>query len=234
MPTESVPTEATASGPAKESFLRKHVELITAILLGLVAIVTAYASFQSSLYDGLMTQKYTVGSNEATLAESLYLEQNQQWLQDVQTYNRLDELLFDAESSDPELSAAAFAKYDWLYFTSVSDGFDRAIQNAEALNAEDPDVYYSPSDDEVYQEDLFAGYYEQKAIADAHIAEGDTASALSDRLTLNTVLMAVSLFLLGVSAVVRTFNVKIVLMSVAMVIFVTAAVLTAGIPFIGL
>ncbi len=228
MSTESAETLA------KESFLRKHIELITAILLGLVAIVTAYASFQSSLYDGLMTQKYTVGSNEATLAESLYLEQNQQWLQDVQTYNRLDELLFDAESSDPELSAAAFAKYDWLYFTSVSDGFDAAIQNVEALNAEDPDIYYSPSDDEIYQEDLFAGYYEQKDIADAHIAEGDAASALSDRLTLNTVLMAVSLFLLGVSAVVRTFNVKIVLMSVAMVIFVTAAVLTAGIPFLGL
>lgn len=227
-------TETPVAEPVKESFIRKHIELVTAILLGLVAIVTAYASFQSSLYDGQMTQKYTIGSNEATLAESLYLEQNQQWMQDVQTYNRLDELLFDAESSDPELSASAFAKYDWLYFTSVSDGFDQAIQNAEALNAADPDVYYNPSDDEDYQGDLFASYYDQKAYADELIAQGDVASALSDRLTLNTVLMAVALFLLGVSAVVRTFNVKMVLMSVAMVIFVTAAVLTAGIPFIGL
>jgi hypothetical protein len=228
-----VSTES-AETPAKESFLRKHIELVTAMLLGLVAIVTAYASFQSSLYDGLMTQKYTVGSNEATLAESLYLEQNQQWVQDVQTYSRLQELQFDTASTVPGVAESAQAKYDWLYFTSVSDGFDQAIQNADALNADDPDVYYDPSDDEDYQHDLFAAYYEQKDIADAHIAEGDAASQLSDRLTLNTVLMAVSLFLLGVSAVVRTFQVKIVLMSVSMVIFLTAAVLTAGIPFIGL
>lgn len=227
-------TTSEVTEPAKESFLRKHVELITAILLGLVAIVTAYASFQSSLYDGLMTQKYTVGSNEATLAESLYLEQNQQWVQDVQTYSRLQELQFDMESTVPGVAASAAAKYDWLYFTSVSDGFHEAIVAADAANAADPDVYYDPSDDEVYLEDLFANYYDQKDLADAHIAEGDAASQLSDRLTLNTVLMAVSLFLLGVSAVVRTFSVKIVLMSVSMVIFITAAVLTAGIPFIGL
>jgi hypothetical protein len=229
-----VPSSAATTEPTKESFLRKHVELITAVLLGLVAIVTAYASFQSSLYDGLMTQKYTVGSNEATLAESIYLEQNQQWVQDVQTYSRLQELQFDTASTVAGVAESAQAKYDWLYFTSVSDGFHEAIVATDAQNAADPDVYYDPSDDEVYLEDLFASYYEQKSLADTHIAEGDAASQLSDRLTLNTVLMAVSLFLLGVSAVVRTFQVKIVLMSVSMVIFLTAAVLTAGIPFIGL
>ena len=230
----SVESPVASAAPATQSFLRTNIELITAILLGLVAIVTAYASFQSSLYNGLMTQKYTVGSNQATLAESLYLEQNQEYVQDIQTYNRLQELLFDADSSSPALAESALAKYDWLYFTSVSDRFDLAIKDAEERNAADPETYYDPSDNKDYQIDLFSTYYEQKDYANSLIAEGDAASALSDRLTLNTVLMAVSLFLLGVSAVVRTYSVKLVLISVSMVIFATAAVLTVFIPFVGL
>lgn len=218
----------------RQSFIRTHIELILAILLGVVAIVTAYASFQSSLYDGVMTQKYTVGSNLATEAESLYLEGNQQYVQDAQLYDRLTDLLLDAGSSDPAIASAAQDKYDVIYFQSVSEEFGAAIDWADEQNAADPELYYSPLDNEDYQEFLFGGYAEAKAEADATIAEGDVANGLSDRLTLNTVLMAVSLFLLGLAAVVRLFLVRIVLGSVAVVIFLTAAILTATIPFIGL
>ena len=65
-----------APSTTPQTFINRHLGLIIAILLGLVSIVTAYASFQSALYDGQMTQKYTIGSNLATEAESLYLEGN--------------------------------------------------------------------------------------------------------------------------------------------------------------
>lgn len=225
-------TDAPTEG--RLSFFHQHVELIVAILLGLVAIVTAYASFQSSLYDGKMTQSYTIGTNLATEAESLYLEGNQQYVQDAQLYDHLTDLAIDATSSDPAIAEAAQAKYDVLYFQSVYPEFDAAIQWADEQNAADPEFYYSPLDNEDYQNALFAGYADQKEEAQKITAEGDEANALSDRLTLNTVLMAVSLFLLGVAAVVRGYSVKLVLVGVAMVIFLTAAVLTAFIPFIGL
>lgn len=218
----------------RTTFIHKHIELIVAILLGLVAIVTAYASFQSSLYDGTMTQKYSVGSNLSTEAESLYLEGNQQFVQDSQLFDRLTDISVDAQSADPIAAAAAQEKYDVIYFQSVTEEFGAAIEWAEAQNEADPDFYYSPMDNEDYQAALFGEYAEKKDLAEATIAEGDVANGLSDRLTLNTVLMAVSLFLLGIAAVVRATTVKIVLAAVGMLIFVTAGVLTAFIPFMWL
>ena len=224
-------TTASSDVPA-QSFFQRNVELIVAILLGLVSIVTAYASFQSALYDGTMTQNYTVGSNRATEAESLYLEGNQQYVQDAQLYDRLTDLQLDIASGDAALAARAQEKYDVIYFQSVSEDFDAAITWADEQNAADPDLYYSPLDNEDYLASLFGAYQDEKQVADDMIAKGDDANGLSDRLTLNTVLMAISLFLLGIAAVVSRVQVKLILGGVAIVIFVTAAVLTAFIPFI--
>jgi hypothetical protein len=215
-------------------FLRKNIELVIAILLGLVSIATAYSSFQSSLYDGTMTQKYTVGSNLSTEAESLYLEGNQQYVQDAQLYDRLTDLQLDTLNPDPAIATAAQEKYDVIYFQSVSEDFDLAIQWADEQNAADPDLYYSPLDNEDYQASLFGAYAETSQRADDTIKEGDKANSLSDQLTLSTVLMAISLFLLGIAAVVSIFRVKLIMGGVAIVIFLTAAVMTAFVPFIGL
>lgn len=227
----TAPSDASAE---PQSFVARNLEVFIAVLLGLVSIVTAYASFQSALYDGQMTQKYTIGSNMATEAESLYLEGNQQYVQDAQLYDRLTDLQLDALNPDATIATTAQEKYDVIYFQSVSDEFGAAITWADEQNAADPDLWYSPLNNEEYRTYLFGGYQETKDLADATIAEGDVANGLSDRLTLNTVLMAISLFLLGVSAVVRQLRVKVILGAVAIAIFVTAAVLTAFIPFLGL
>jgi len=224
-----VPIDAPAA-PSPQAFIRKHIEIIIAILLGLTSIATAYVSFQSALYDGNMTQNYTVGSNLSTEAESLYLEGNQQYVQDAQLYDRLTDLQLDTQNPDAAIAAAAQEKYDIIYFQSVSEDFDSAIQWADEQNAADPELYYSPLDNEDYQNSLFGGYADAKAQASETIATGDRANGLSDRLTLNTVLMALSLFLLGVAALVKRFVVQAILVSVAVVIFLTAAALTASIP----
>lgn len=211
-------------------FLRKNMEIVIAILLGLVSIAIAYCSFESSLYDGNMTQNYTVGSNLATEAESLYLEGNQQYVQDAQLFDRLTDLQLDIQNPDPAIAAAAQIKYDTIYFQSVSEDFDKAIKWADDQNAADPALYYSPLDNEDYQAALFGTYSDTKDKADATIAKGDTANGLSDKLTLSTVIMAISLFLLGIAAVVSVFRVKVIMGSIAVVIFVLAAVLAATIP----
>ena len=227
-------SDAPTDRPTGLGFLRKNIEVTIAVLLGLVATVTAYASFQSSLYDGNMTQNYTDGSNLSTEAESLYLEGNQQYVQDAQLYDRLTDLQLDIANPDPAISAAAQIKYDTIYFQSVSEDFDAAIQWADEQNAADPELYYSPLDNEDYQDSLFGAYAETKGEADATIAKGDEANGLSDKLTLATVIMAISLFLLGISAVVKSFRVRLILGAVSMVIFVVALVTTVNVPFVGI
>jgi hypothetical protein len=225
-----VSSDATIDGRPGHSFLRKNTEVVIAILLGVVSIAIAYTSFQSSLYGGQQAQAYTVGTNLATEAESLYLEGNQQYIQDSQLWETLTSLRLDIANPDPAISESARVKYDTIYFQSVSDDFDGAIQRADAENVANPDFYVSPTDDEDYQNALFSTYGESKDAADQKIAEGDEANTLGDKLTLATVIMAVSLFLLGIAAVVSAFRVKLIMGAVAIVIFIAAVIIAAAVP----
>jgi hypothetical protein len=213
---------------------RSDFELFIVLLLGIVSVATAYTSFQSALYDSQMAGAYTRGQNSQTEAESLYLEANQQYIQDVQTWARLTELSVDIDSADAELAAAASAKFDTIYFVSVGEDFDAAVTWSQEQNDADPDNYTSPFDSEDYESALFGGWAEEDDHSAALIMEGDVYNGYSDRLTLNTVLMAITLFLLGVAAVVRRRQTQWILVAFGGGIFVVAAVLTAIVPFVGL
>lgn len=217
----------------KQRFLRAHLEFITALLLGLVSITTAYASFQATVYNGETQKDYTDGTNLRTKAESYFVEDNQTFVQDAQLFDRLSELRVDETNPDPTISGPATVKYERLYSQSVSDLLDTAIQWADGENAAHPDDLSNPTESTDYLDELFADYKELKADSHAAIDAGDAASRLSDRLTLNTVLLALSLFLLGIAALVKVFRVKITLVTVGVVIFVVAATATAFIPFVG-
>ena len=222
---------SSVTNPPREHFLHKHTEVIIAVLLGLVSVATAFSSFQAALYDGKVIEANTQATTLATEAESFYLEGNQQYVQDAQLFDRLTDLRLDMQNPDPSISAAAQIKYDTIYFQSVSEEFDVAIQAADALNESDPDFYYSPLDDEDYLAFLFGSYAETKDDADAALAQAQEYGGHGDQLTLNTVLFALALFLLGISAVVRAFRVRAILGGVAIVIFLLALGMTAFVPF---
>lgn len=225
----SVPSSSAPETPRFASFFG-NLELIIAILLGVVSIATAYASFQAALYGSKMDAAYATGNAQATEAESLYLEGNQQFVQDTQVFNQLSLLQVQITAGD----ALAQEQYDTLYFQGVSDEFGAAIERAAAQTAADPEYFYSPVDDEDYQNFLFSPWNDKKIESVATTAEGDTFNSFGDRLTLYTVLMSVSLFLLGISALVRQRRTQLVLVATGVVISGVAIVLTATVPFVGL
>ncbi|MGV8969498.1 MAG: hypothetical protein ACOH1J_03525 [Microbacteriaceae bacterium] len=229
----SVETESPAA-PKRLTSVFGNIELVVAILLGVVSIAVAYASFQAALYDSQMAGAYQEGNNLSTQAESLYLEGNQQFVQDTQVWNRLTELTVEVGSADEAVAASAQEKYDVLFFQAVSDEFGAAIDWSNEQNAADEEFYYSPLDNEDYQNFLFAQYAETKTESDAIVEKGNAFNSFSDRLTLNTVLMSISLFLLGISAVVRELRVQLVLIGTGLVIFIVAIGLTTTIPFVSL
>jgi hypothetical protein len=230
----SATTSATPPG-TRLAWFAKNMEIIVVSLLGLVSVATAYTSFQASLYDSQMASAYAVGQSYKTEAESMYLEANQQYVQDAQTLVKLFELNVEVQSGDAATAALAQAKADAIYYSSVSDTFAAAIAAADEANAASPDSpYISPQDDETYLAELFDPYNERAVAADEKIAAGDRFNTLGDQLTLYTVLMALSLFLLGIAAVLKKFRMQILLVAVSMVIFTFAAVLTALVPFVAL
>ena len=220
----------------KRSFgaLTSNLELVIAILLGIVSIATAYASFQAALYGGAGATAYAIGGNLSTEAESLYLEGNQQYQQDNTLWNDLTLLTIDINGTDEAAAALAQEKYDTLVFQSVSEDLQGAIDRAAAQTEADPDFFYSPLDDEEYQAVLFAAYGDTKAASEATIAKGDNYNTLSDKLTLYTVLMSISLFLLGVSALVSQARTQVVLIGTSVVIFAVSLVLALLVPFMAI
>jgi len=226
--------EPGASGRLAPRRRSPSLELVVVILLGVVSVATAYASFQAALYDSHMASNYTRGQNAQTEAESLYLEANQQYMQDAETWNRLLELEVEMRSADPETAAAAEEKADWLLLTSVDEDFADAIAWAMTENEAHPGEYVSPLEHDEYLSARFGAYEETKAQGDSFIAQGDLDNANGDRLTLYTVLMAITLFLLGVAAVVRHRMVAWTLIVIGTAIFLVSAVLTAMVPFVAL
>lgn len=223
----------SAETPTRTGFLAKigdNLELVTAILLGLVSIATAYASFQGTLYDSMMAGSYAKGTQLSTEAESLYLEGNQQFMQDTQVFNQLSELQVGIDNGEP----LAQEKYDTLFFQGVSEEFGTAIDNAAAATEADPEFFYSPLDDEDYQAVLFSGYADADTASKAETAKGDEYNTLSDKLTLYTVIMAVSLFLFGIAALLRERRTQLVLLGTGIVLSGLAIVLTLQIPFVSI
>jgi hypothetical protein len=230
MTTETAP--ASRNEPRLGRLL-SNVELLTAILLGVVSVTTAYASFQAALYDGETAKQFTEGQNSQTEAESLYLEANQQYIRDVQLWDKMTELSIEMDSV-PSLAAVAQLKYDTLLFTSVSEDLNAAITWSAEQNAANPAEFTSPFDSEDYVKTLYADWAEEDDKSIAAFAAGDKADKSGDVLTLTTVLMAISLFLLGVAAVARQLRVQAILIGVSMVIYGVAVVMMLGVPFMAL
>ena len=212
-----------------EPWWQKHVELIVVILLGVVSVSTAYTSFQSGLYGGASDDRISKSEAAGTEAESLYLEGNQQYQKDSQTIGQLQQLQAAVEAGDPY----AQAQYDALYFIAVSGtDLEPAVQAAAEQDKAEPDFWHDPQADETYQDALFSGYGDEKSRSEDLRHEGDRIGDNGDQLGFYTALMAITLFLLGIAAVVKRAEMRWVLVAVGMSIFTVTAVLTAMIPFV--
>ena len=223
----ATPTEAKRF---RLSTLTNNLELVIAILLGLVSIATAYASFQAALYGGQSDDANNLAIAQSTEAESLYLEGNQQFMQDTQIFNDLSVLQVAIAQGD----ALAQEQYDQLYFQGVSEDFGGAIERAAAQTEADPEFFYSPLDDEEYQAALFTPYAEKGDESAATKKKADDLGAQGDWLTLYTVLMAISLFLLGVAALVKERRTQYVLVATGFVLSAVAIIAMLAIPFVGI
>jgi hypothetical protein len=230
----STPAPETTAEPRRFSSLFGNVELVVVILLGIVSVVTAYASFQAALYGSKMDSYYAQSTRLTAEAESAYLEGNQQFVQDAATIARLLELEIESTSTDPAVAQVAAEKLEALTFVAVSEELAAAIDWANGENAADPDFYTPPQNDDAYLEALFGGWSQLNDEAAEATALGDEANTFGDRLTLNTVLFAVSLFLLGVAAVLRSRRAQYVLIGVSSTVFALGLALTVTIPFVSL
>lgn len=194
----------------------KVFEIVIAIVLGITAVLTAYASWQASLYGGNQATKYTKGSAIVGEANAMFTEASQQLSADMSLYNEVNDLRIDltfAEQNNNTQEAERLSwKLDELYSNNVSEDLAAAIEWSDEQTE-----YVSPFE----MEGLVESYYAEASVlyqeGNDMIADGQKDNSLGDKLGLTTVIYAVVLFMLGV---VNTFDGKGTRLAVAGVSFV--------------
>jgi hypothetical protein len=211
------PLVASATVERTEQIDRR-LELLTVLLLGLAAMATAWAAFQASSFDGKVVEGFTDANLSLSDANAYYNSGDQTYAGDQMLFLEYERAL---NAEDEEY--AVFIK-DSL----MRDELIAAIDWWE--QPENFDAYYSPFVEEnpTY---IIADYTEAEALVedtDASYDEAKDAAGYGDTYNLIAVLLAASLFVLGIAGSFRAMPIRLAMILAGGVIFLgsTAWMLT--------
>ncbi|MFM8562795.1 MAG: hypothetical protein ACKOCE_02740 [Acidimicrobiia bacterium] len=193
---------------------RDRLEIVVAILLGLAAIVTAWCSFQASQLDGIVQSSRAEGIREADAASQSY---NSAIAADIRDQTLFLEFAKAAQADDEEtalyiletlMSPELAAAVDWWSAQPDDSGFDSPFveENPEWSNA-------------LYEEAAALDESSQAFFDAAEKADSD-----AEDFDILTVILALSLFFLGVAGLSRQRPVMIGLSTVGAVIVVYSVI----------
>jgi len=218
-------TEAKEKTPISE----EKLEVLIAILLGVTAILTAWAGWVGSLHGGNQATNYTQSNNLSSMGNSMYNEAAQDLMQDMLLWNTIYDYAFDAEIAElnnkPAEAELIQTKIETLIQDNCSERFAEAIDWALA---QEEDV--SPFDMEGYVEGYFADANAVLEEADGLLEQGKTDNANGDAYGLVTVIYSLVLFLLGIVGIFKKIPNRVVILIFACVCLVLATVYMITIP----
>ena len=224
------------------------IELIVVIMLGITALLTAWASWIGSLHGGNQATSYTTSNNLASEGNSEYNAGVQQMNQDMLLWNDISDMQMEISFARTGGDDATVEKVCYQLFYKLDENLTERMAEVIGWNyilseeeANDPGgtvlawmekdkAYSSPFFDEEY----VAGYFETAndllAQSQEELENGKRANANGDAFGLVTVIYSVVLFLLGI---VSSFNItknKIAIVTISLVAFLFATVFMFTIP----
>ncbi len=226
--SEKVTTETQgAAGEKKSGINESTLELIIAILLGVTAILTAWASWISSLHGGNQATNYTESNNLSAMGNSMYNEAAQNYMQDTLLWNTINDYMFDKELAEANGNKEAVKLIDEKIQILIEDNCTDEF--AEAVNwALDEGV--TPFDKEGLEESYYKEALATIDEADKILEQGKKDNANGDAYGLVSVLYSVVLFLLGIVGIFKKLPNRMVVMIVSAVLLVIATVYMVTIP----
>lgn len=233
----------------------ERVELIAAILLGLAAIATAFASYQSSLYGGKSVESYSLSNKIATEGGS----ERSRAIVEMARDNTIDAeamrlILEGDDAATPAAEARNYAVATYLYTRQMSDAGYKALglppearqadeaagdapdaeQKQEALQEEmlEKAMEKDLAGDENYRQEMLAKSKSLSDDAEKTFKEGQQANQTGDKFQLIAVIFAISLFFGGIVQVFRNYRVRMAILGVSALFFVVATVYMLTLPWV--
>lgn len=212
-------TDGNAAEPATSDEERRQrtldrTEIVIAILLGVAAILTAWATFQSSQLGGAVTAAYSDGIR--------YSDQASQAYNDAAATDVADQALFleFAKASQAGDEATAAYIHDSLMTEDLQAAVDWWAEQPDSSNYDTPFTEDNPNWSTAAFDNadaLDVQAQEQFDAAKKKDSQGSDFDVLS-------ILIAISLFLFGVASLVRQERIKIGLGAVGGVILIYSAI----------
>ena len=230
------------------------MELLTAILLGLAAIATAFASFESALYSGRSMEGYSKANKTATEAAAERSRAVVEMAKDSSV--DIEAMRLTLEGDDAPNTAAEERNYfiaTYLYSRQMSEaGYKalglpvaaRAVDSADARagDADQLDALQETvlekamekdlTDDPNYQREMLAKSSELSQQSEKIFNEGQFANQTGDKFQFAAVIYALSLFFGGIVQVFHSHRMRQVMLGAGALIFLLGTISLLRLPLI--
>jgi hypothetical protein len=211
----------------RDTRLLRRVEITTALLLSVAGLVSAWASYQASLWGGVQASHYAHASAKVTEASRLSIVDGQlvgtdtmlfmAWIEAAASNDMVRMTFFERRFS-PEMRA----KFDG--WRAGHPGDVRVLK----MDPNAPNRFPRPE----YAEGIQARALQRAA--DAEFEEGEIANRTSDRYVAATVVLSTVLFLGGISPLINGLRIRMAMLALAAVLGIAASVFIFNLPIDGI
>jgi hypothetical protein len=215
------------SEPVDETRLLRRIEVTTAVLLSLAGLVSAWASYQASMWGGVQASHYAFASAKVTEASRLSIVDGQAFGTDTQIF--MGWLEGAAEGDE-----ARMAFFEHRFSPELRSKFDPWRKShpgdlrQHLMDPNAPTQFPRPEHKEGIQARAL------RKAADAEFEQGEQANRISDRYVAATVVLSTVLFLGGISPLMKGAKIRMAMLALASVIGIAACFVIFSLPIEGL
>jgi hypothetical protein len=233
----------------------ERLELIAAILLGLAAIATAFASYQSSLYDGKSVENYSKSNKTATEAAAERSRAIVEMARDNTVDAEAMRLILEGDDAPtPAAEERNYAVATYLYTRQMSEAGYKALGLPPEARKGDESAGDTPeaeqkqtalqeqmlekamekdlADDENYRKEMLVKSQSLFDEAEKTFKQGQDADETGDKFQLIAVIFAISLFFGGIVQVFRNDRVRWAILGVSGLFLLVAAIYMVTLPWV--
>ena len=224
----------------------EHIlEIVVIVMLGITALLTAWASWIGSLHGGEQATSYTTSNNVASEGNSEYNAAVQSMMQDMLLWNDVSDMQIDLLVAESEGDLDAYGKTASKVFYKLNDnlsdamaeqiGWDWAYLEMDPAEAvadwmSKEEALVSPFSNQDFVDSYFVTANELLAQSAELLKSGKTSNENGDAYGLVTVIYSVVLFLLGIAGSFNSLTNKFVVIVISVAAFVIATVYMLTIP----
>ena len=233
----------------KGFFSDSTIEVITVILLGITALLTAWATYAGSIHAGNQATNYAKSNNLSSDGNSRYNEAVQNLSHDMEVWNTLSsyevDIIYADSVKDKNAVEEKVQKLQWFCSDNLTDDMAAAIgYDLDAfedgkndtdeilawLNDENGNALVSPFNSDEFIDNYYTEALEVLDESQAVLEQGQQDNANGDKFSLVSVIYSVVLFLLGIVGVFKNKTNKLVVLAISVVCLVVALIFMLTIP----